>query len=1369
MNNRYPPLVLGIVLLALLIPTIDLTAQCAYECKTNASIQIPDSGRYILQPSELITADPEGCVPFERLFVEPATLTCASAGQTVDYEIRVEGTNFLLCSGTLSVAAAGEAQVYARDSVTFALGAEQNALTIDPNALVDSIVGGSCAGLDQLIVEPAVLDCNDVGRPVNYLLRWQGSDEVVGSGRMYLVDPTPPQITPLDTFTLFLPENAEAQRVRPELLVQSLQDNCLEYRDLAVVPEFVDCTDANRTQPFVLFDANRGDTLGRGVLQVLDTFSVALRCTDTLTIDLPNNGFPAFLSPETIILDFADNCIDPTNMYVTPSILDCGAVDTLSTYELRMADTDEVLCSGIIRLRDNSRPEITCVGDTVLSLPASGDSIRLAVNDLVTTFRDNCLDRQDLWVTPDLIFGCEDVGDTVTYTIWTPDSLALCGGQIILQDERTENLQCRSAILVDIPDSSAQRSIELADVLSNDSLSCATRQDLQLTPLRVDCGDAGQTLPYLLFSRSRQDTVCTGTITVRDTTLPEATCRDTLIVYQNGNGAPIRLSAEDVLLTFSDNCLTPADLQVTTPEIPCFVEDAEVDYAVRMPGGDTLCQGLLIVRDTFPEVVNCLDTLSVTLPADGSPVTLQAADAVLLYSDNCFDLNDLIMDPGLLDCTALGDTSLSFHVRIRTTNRAVCSGILEVIDPTPAQVVCQDTFRVSLTADGTAQPPVLNDLLIELIDNCATAESLTLQVADSFTCADQVAPQPYRILRRDGSAACSGIILVGDQTAPVITCRAGPVDLYLPANDDQLNLTPELFVSSFGDNCATVDALEIIPNQVSCDQAGDTLQYFIRWSFTGEVLCSGTFVARDTVQPEPVCRDVVTYNLPPVGESSTLGVEDVVLTLNDNCATFTDFRLAAIQPACADVGKTLGYDLIYRETGDTVCTGLVEVVDSLPRSIICKSQVEFVIPEGDVPPVIFPEAVIETFSDNCTRLTDLRLDPIRYDCSDIGAPMPYTLTVAATNDTVCTGQIIIRERTAPIVACKESITVNLSEMGDTRILQPGEVITSVQEDCTPIFDLTATITPARIDCDDAGLMLPYTVTVSDASGNRGRCNGTITVLDDLAPVALCKDSVTVTLSADGFEFPGARLLDAGSTDNCNATSQLNFRMSPALFNCGDIGQSFDTELRVRDRAGNMATCQSVVTVAGPPDTMSVEILSPTTLSCNGLSTFRANVSNGSFFLRYRWTILQGAERGWRILSSRSGQTVQVQTGDGEVTLAVRVENIGGCYATASVTETCGMGAGGLITSSLQQNSQDGVDLTLFPNPTDGLLHIQLADWSGPLRYRVFNLQGVPVLQTGDRYVDQRDDLDVSGIPAGTYLLTVEREGEAPISQRFIKQ
>lgn len=101
----------------------------------------------------------------------------------------------------------------------------------------------------------------------------------------------------------------------------------------------------------------------------------------------------------------------------------------------------------------------------------------------------------------------------------------------------------------------------------------------------------------------------------------------------------------------------------------------------------------------------------------------------------------------------------------------------------------------------------------------------------------------------------------------------------------------------------------------------------------------------------------------------------------------------------------------------------------------------------------------------------------------------------------------------------------------------------------------------------------YTVTVSDAAGCVVEDEITVTASDNTPPVVLTKN-ITVSLQADGTVTLTGDMVDNGSWDNC---SLIDIQLTPAIFNCSNIGQNTVTVL-VTDSNNNTATGTAIVTV-----------------------------------------------------------------------------------------------------------------------------------------------------------------------------------------------
>jgi hypothetical protein len=158
---------------------------------------------------------------------------------------------------------------------------------------------------------------------------------------------------------------------------------------------------------------------------------------------------------------------------------------------------------------------------------------------------------------------------------------------------------------------------------------------------------------------------------------------------------------------------------------------------------------------------------------------------------------------------------------------------------------------------------------------------------------------------------------------------------------------------------------------------------------------------------------------------------------------------------------------------------------------------------------------------------------------------------------------------------------------------------------------TVSVTPAQIDynCSDnctlSSLSLSQTVftcanlgsntvvlTGTDQSGNTNTCQSTVTVVDNITPVTLCRNT-TLNLNNQGQATLSVAAVDNGSSDNCQP---INFSLSQSLFTCDDLGDNTIT-LQGTDQAGNISSCTTHVTVR--------DLIAPTAL-CKNITVYLNN-------------------------------------------------------------------------------------------------------------------------------------------------------------------
>lgn len=184
----------------------------------------------------------------------------------------------------------------------------------------------------------------------------------------------------------------------------------------------------------------------------------------------------------------------------------------------------------------------------------------------------------------------------------------------------------------------------------------------------------------------------------------------------------------------------------------------------------------------------------------------------------------------------------------------------------------------------------------------------------------------------------------------------------------------------------------------------------------------------------------------------------------------------------------------------------------------------------------------------------------------------------------------------PQIVCPLDITVNTSDF-------PGD-------DCgaqvffadAQAFDIEDGLLPVTQTMGDgSGSIFPVGDTIiefstTDSDGNTSTCDFTITVVDDVDPVAVCGD-LTVELDASGTVTVLADELDAGSSDLCGGVSfsfDQDGLIDSMVLDCSNLGENTIT-LYVTDDGGNVVSCESVVTVE---DNIAPEIVCSSSANLN---------------------------------------------------------------------------------------------------------------------------------------------------------------------------
>lgn len=199
-------------------------------------------------------------------------------------------------------------------------------------------------------------------------------------------------------------------------------------------------------------------------------------------------------------------------------------------------------------------------------------------------------------------------------------------------------------------------------------------------------------------------------------------------------------------------------------------------------------------------------------------------------------------------------------------------------------------------------------------------------------------------------------------------------------------------------------------------------------------------------------------------------------------------------------------------------------------------------------------------------------------------PGDYTLrAIDGIYNETCFDEVVVTvnegvDNTLPMPVCFNP-TVQLNAMGVYNI-QPGDVYNAAAsaDNCGEIN--LQSYSPTTVSCSDVGAVI-VTVTVNDGNGNTNTCQATVTVEDNIPPVAVCLNH-TVTFNGEAeIVLDSEDIWDkAASSDNCGGVFFVS--ANPPAIVCEDLGSVVPVTVTIEDASGNTATCVSMVTVEGLP-------------------------------------------------------------------------------------------------------------------------------------------------------------------------------------------
>ncbi len=217
--------------------------------------------------------------------------------------------------------------------------------------------------------------------------------------------------------------------------------------------------------------------------------------------------------------------------------------------------------------------------------------------------------------------------------------------------------------------------------------------------------------------------------------------------------------------------------------------------------------------------------------------------------------------------------------------------------------------------------------------------------------------------------------------------------------------------------------------------------------------------------------------------------------------------------------------------------------------------------------------LVNNGSNDACGIESIALSKTAFTCADIATnPNIVTLTVTDIHGNVntATAEVTVKDEVPP-VALTQDVIVQLDASGNGNTT--AALVDNGSNDACGILSLELSKT-AFTCADIATNPNIVTLTVTDNHGNVSTATATVTVKDEVAPVAIAQN-VIVQLDNTGNGSTTAALVNNGSNDACGILSMV---LSKTDFTCADIANPNTVTLTVTDNHGNVSYATATVTV-----------------------------------------------------------------------------------------------------------------------------------------------------------------------------------------------
>ena len=589
-------------------------------------------------------------------------------------------------------------------------------------------------------------------------------------------------------------------------------------------------------------------------------------------------------------------------------------------------------------------------------------------------------------------------------------------------------------------------------------------------------------------------------------------------------------------------------------------------------GNSTNCDYQIEIRDVFDPQPNCINEVAL-LDAMGQ-VQVTVGQVSSGPADNCA-ISQVVLGTSQLDCADLGPNNINVLALDVNGNSASCNAVLTVADQLVPEAICVPSLTVGLNNGSVTISTAQIDA--GSYDNCSIVSSSIDQT--TFGCADLgLNIVTLEVFDQSGNSNTCVTELIVESFLPVVAiCQ----DITVFLNDvGTVVVDPVQVDNGSSSDCGTI-AFSLDMDTFDCADLGpNDVILTVSDGLGGSETCTAVITVEDAIPPFIQCVNSTTLSVDINGEVQ-VDAASLVSSVFENCSVSYVSNPADFD--CSVMGSNSVEVTATDPSGNTgTCNTTITITDDIAPEAVCIPALTITL-NADGTYNLTTDEVDDGSLDNCGLISS-SLSSSVFDCDDIGT---NTLTLFVVdpsgNSASCDFDLTVADGSVPEMQCQD-VSIALDDQG-VAVITPNDINNGSLVACGSI---TYSIDVSTFECTDLG---PNTVVLTGTSdtGASESCSSIVTIVDDLAPVVSCQNTINFSLDINGDLTINTTDIFDQLTDNCDANPIL--ALDQTTFNCSDLG-STSVVLTATDSEQNSSSCTSAITI--------VDDLSPV-LVCSDLT------------------------------------------------------------------------------------------------------------------------------------------------------------------------